>query len=372
MGFIKTLIKSVSDVKNSKEKEVRKMTKKIVILSLMAMLTIGLSLGDANAATQYTPIGTPVAVTATGTLTGSVTNMAMSIVSQSTGTPASNVSFATINSTDLTNSGEALAITGGTTDVDARIIVYTDNASYFSAPNNDPAIESGTGRPTGVDGAGMPGAMTPGYVAPLIWGLTSNADWAPNTNPTYGAFSIANLNAGIGCTYTTDLRHAYDFVTASLVAGINATLPVTTYTIDQIDTMTLYKTDTTAGPTNGASEGSIGFPKLVPTLFGESLWSTSNVSTRKLIREALYRNIATIAYGIRSPNPSDSAETGYYICQTPNLSTASGADNVRAKLAKYGAGATDAYLYVPIGADFTTKPAQEYTTAKLTVAMVKY
>lgn len=345
------------------------MIKKTLIVSALALLTIGLSLGQAFAAQQYTVIGSPVAVTATGTLSGSVISMTAVVVTQGTGAGATRVEFVSPAAT-VVNSGEALKITGGTADVDARIIIYTDNATYFTT-GHDPAVEASTGRPTGIDGAGMPGASDAGFVAALIFGITSAADFDPNTNPNYTGFSQANLDAGINCTYITDLRHAYDFVTQALVDGINARLPVTTYTKDQIDNLTLYRTDGTAGPANANDEGTVTFPELAPTLFGESLWSTASPSTRKLIREGLYRNIATVAYSIREPDPNITAEVGNYICQTAKMTTADPTDNVKARLARHGGGATDQYLYVPIGGVFTGKPWQAYTTTKLTVAMVK-
>lgn len=354
-------IEALSKKSIKKEVSTMKTLKLMMVVNIIFMLTVGFGMIDAQAAQQYTPIGTPVAVTASGTLSGSIVSLSMSVVTQGTGASVSAVSFS--SPAGLTNSTSALKITGGTNDVDARLIVYTDNTSYFST-GNDPAIDNVTGKPTGIDGAGMPGQTNVINVTPLLWGVTSNADFSPNTNPVY-SFASDLSNA----VYVTDLRHTYDFVTQKIVDAINTKL-VTTYTIDQIDTITLYRTDGTAGPANTASEGVGDVPKLVPTLFKESLWDSANTSSRRLIREALYRNIATIAYNIRTPDSKKTDETGSYICNVPNLLTAG--TSVRAKLAKYGTGTTDNYLYIPIAGDFSGQPAQIYSTAKLTVAMVKY
>ena len=349
------------------KKEVSTMIRKCLAITLVVLI------GTFNVvpAHAYTSLSTPVAVTASGTLSGTITNLSVSVVTQGTGATAPKVDFGT-TSAGVQNSGEALKISGGAGQVDSRIIVYTDNASYYTT-GNDPAIDATTGKPTGIDGAGMPGALSAPQVVPLIWGLTSNVDFAPNSNPAYtftGSLQAGTANS----VYVTDLRHTYDFVTQDLVDKINARLG-TTYTIAQIDTMTLYKTDGTA-VANTASEGVGDVPQLVPTFFGAvgadgNLWDSATPATRKLIREGLYKNIATIAYGIRTPDPSKSDETGYFMCQCPNLSTpANSSDNVRARLAKYGTGTTDAYLYVPVGGDFTGKPWQDYQTTKLTVGMV--
>ena len=368
MNFINALTKFISQVLNPTEKEVKKM-KKILIVTTLVLFTVVFGLVPANAApATYTVIGSTVSVTATGSLTGTVTNMSLGLIVQNGTTVPTKIDFGTATA-GVVNSGSALQVTGGTADVDSRIIIYTDNDSLFSTGHN-PSVESGTGKPTGLDGAGMPGTSEAAYVVPLLWGLTSGSDFDPNTNPAYTGFTASDLSGGTNCVYVTDLRHNYDFVTSQLVADINARLG-TTYTADEIDALALYYSDGSSGPTNTATEGAAGFPKLVPTLFKYSLYDSANTATHKVIREALYRNIATIAYSIRMPDPSKSDETGYYICNTAKLTTSSGSDNVRAKLAKQGTGTTDAYLYVPIGANFTGFPWQTYTTTKLTVAMVK-
>jgi len=162
MNFINALTKFVSQFTNPTKKEVSKM-KKLMIISAVVLLAIGLNVLPAMA---YTTIGgTAVSISASGTLSGSTITFSAAAVDQNTGlNSGGTISFPAPSSTDLTNSLRALKVTGGTNEVNARIIIYTDNANNTGSdvvPTIDPN--------TGVDGAGLVGRSNPGYAVPLVW-----------------------------------------------------------------------------------------------------------------------------------------------------------------------------------------------------------
>ena len=81
----------------------------------------------------------------------------------------------------------------------------------------------------------------------------------------------------------------------------------------------------------------------------------------------LYSSIATVMYSIRTGSGADAT---YYIGDVPKISTLSFADSITARLSKTDSSA-GGEMYIAIGGDFTGKPAQVYSTAKLTVAIVQ-
>ncbi len=362
--------KFVLPIETQMKKEAIKMVKKCLAITLAALIVIF----NVLPAQAYTEIGTPVYVTAMGTLSGSIVSMTAVVVAQATGTSLTQVDFT--SPSGVSDSADAIKISGGTNDLDARIIVYTDNqATYWpnraTVKTNDP-YWGADGKRTGMDGSGMPGATSAGYVAALFWGMNSNADFAPQTNTDY--LFDGNMNDGIGEVYMVDKGHTHSIITQATVDSVNARLG-TSYTIATLDALPLYD-GIGASVANTANEGSVNttFPSgtpLIPQQWNQDLYNSATVrNATTLVSEALYKNIATMAYSIRTPDPTKSDETGYYICNTPNLTTASGSDSVRARLAKTSA-ASDQYLYVYIGGNFSSLPAQTYTTTKLYVAMIK-
>ena len=367
MGFIKELKKFEVVFFKSKEKEVSKM-KKLIIVCSVALLVVGLNVMPAMA---YTPIGTAVSISASGSAAGSSITFSATVLDASTGavgTPAGAISFGTTSSTDLTNSGRVIKISGGTNEVDARIIIYTDNASNSTSPNKVTAIDPNTG----VDGAGLVGRTNAGYSVPLVWGIKSGSALDPNSNvayttdvAVYGAttpavtlFSKANLLAGLHCVYVVDKRHTQSF--------LPATVPLNWVpgTLTTLDAATLYKADGTAITPSTAQQTD----GLYPQLWSEDLYDTNVVATRKVISEALYKNIATVAFSIAPGGTTDSEN---YVCVVPKLTTPSGADNVKARLGLIGTAGTPGYIFVYIAGDFAGVPAQVYGTDKLTVEMVR-
>jgi len=362
--------KFVLPIETQTKKEAIKMIKKCLAVTLAALIVIF----NVLPAQAYTEISTPVYITATGTLSGSLVSMTAVVVAQATGGSLAQVDF--ISPSGVSDSADAIKISGGTNDLDARIIVYTDNqATYWpsraTVKTNDP-YWGADGKRTGMDGAGMPGATSAGYVAALFWGMNSGADFAPQTNTDY-VFD-GNLNDGIGEVYMVDKGHTHSIITQATVDAVNARLG-TSYTIATLDALPLYD-GIGASVANTANEGSVNttYPSgtpLIPQQWNQDLYNSATVrNATTLVSEALYKNIATVAYSIRTPDPLLSDETGYYICNTPKLTTALGSDSVRARLAKTSA-ASDQYLYVYIGGNFSGLPAQAYTTTKLYVAMIK-
>jgi len=352
MYFINALKKLGMQFLNSKEKEVNKMKTKIIALAVTVAVTL---LYTVTPAMAYTLIGTnAVSVSASGVLQGSTITFSGSVVDQSSGSnPSSSISFGTITTipTDLTNSGRAIKVTGGTNEAGARIIILTDNANNTASPNKAPTVNPDSG----VDGAGLVGQSDPGYTVPLMWGMKSAADNDPNSNIDYTSyFTKSNLNSGLHCVYIVDKRHTKSFCQNQ--------------TTDPLDTALMYRSD--GSPvSNPAKEGSKQ-ELMYPQFFGNDGTTDydlydSATAPKTVISQSLYKNIATLAFGI---GPGGS---GNYVCSVPKLSTSAYDDNVQASLGKIGTTGTDQYLYIYIAADFTTVPAQTYSTAKLIVEMVK-
>jgi len=321
-----------------------------MIANVIVMLAIGFNVVPAQA---YTPIGgSAVQITATGELVGATLTFSGIVVDQATGANSSSaIDFGTISS-GINDSGRALKITGGTNEVNARIIIYTDNDNNTYVPGVDPN--------TGVDGSGMVGETETGYVVPFIWGVKSAADYDPNQNVNY-AFD-GNLDDGIGEVFVVDKRH-----TRSFTDGRAFPLLENGWTETQLDTNNLYKADG-AVVTNGPSNDN-----LYPQLWDEDLYDKNPVtdSTAVVVSQALYKNIATVAYNIGAGiDDGVDDDTAYYVCNTANLTTTNTADFVKAKLGKIDTTAGE-YLYIYIGADFTGRPAQDYTTNQLYVQMVQ-
>lgn len=318
------------------------MIKRILIANIIVMLTIGF---NAIPALAYTELKTPVSVTATGTLTGTTATFTVDAVDQSTGANVSSqVSFGTSGTLAVEDSGRALKITGGTNKLNSRVILYTDNNSYFST-GHDPSVDL-LGNPTGIDGAGMPGQTEAAYVASMFWGVNTTYDAVtnptgddPNDNTNYVFSTVINADNSLtlnNANWIVDKRHTCSFTTK------NSTL----------DNNTLYTFGGTP-VTNTANDG------LYPQRWDEDLYNSATVHTETTrVSPALYGTIATVAFNV-SYNGTD------YLCNVPKLSTPAYDDNVVAKL-----GPTNSvYLYV--GADFRFKPAQKYETTKLNLAIVQ-
>ncbi len=361
MGFFNAVKKYVFGFTNFKEKEVSKMKKKIIAIAVVIAVTLAYTVAPAMA---YTVIGgTAVSITASGTIAGNT--VAFSAVVTDTAGAGSGSTIAFTSPSGKTNSGKLLKITGGTNLVGARIIIGTDNNALFADPNNDPRVNT-AGKYSGSDGSGMVGATVQGYIAALYWGASDT----PNTPAAY-TFGATNWS------WIVDKWHNHTFV-PTLADGV---------TIDpnyaSLDTASFYKVGSTTAETNLATEGSGAYKSLYPQYWDQDLYDKpSTDSSRKVfsivvggvpqtVGQALYKNIATVAYGIQTgSNTVLAGSDGYFICQVPKLSTTDASDYVLAKLAKTD-GTTGSYIYLAIGGDFTGLPAQAYSTPNLFVAMVQ-
>lgn len=317
------------------KKEAIKMIKKCLCIAL-TVLTVTLNVVPAQA---YTSLQTPVAISATGTLVGTTIAFSATVVAQGTGTPGSAIDFT--SPSGVTDSAEAIKVKGGTNQVNSRVIIYTENDLNTVLPNKAATVNPATG----VDGAGLVGQTDPAFSVPLFWGTTTGVNNDPNTNSNY-VFD-GNLNDGIGEVYIVDKRHTASFTTVG----------------SAVDNATLYRFDGTAyTPANVLNDG------LYPQLWEIDLYDSASVHTDTTrVSPSLYSTIATVMFGIIVGSGVDAT---YYIGNVPKISTVSTSDSITARLSKTDNSA-GGEMYIAIGGDFTGKPAQVYSTAKLTVAIVQ-
>lgn len=315
------------------KKEAIKMIKKCLCMAL-TVLTVTLNVVPAQA---YTNLQTPVTVSATGTLVGTTIAFSATLVAQGTGTAATTVDFTTPSG--ISDSGEAIKIKGGTNQVNSRVIVYTENNLNTVLPNKAPTIDPATG----IDGSGLVGQTDPVFSVPLFWGTTTGVNNDPNINPDY-VFD-GNLNDGIGEVYMVDRRHTASFTT------VGSTL----------DNASLWTFAGVPVP-NTLNDG------LYPQLWDLDIYNSPTVHTDATrVSPSLYSTIATVMFGIATGAGTDA---GYYIGNVPKISTVSTSDSITARLSKTD-GSAGGEMYIAIGGDFSGKPAQVYSTAKLTVAIVQ-
>lgn len=348
MNLLNALTKFVSQFTNPKEKEVSKMTKKILIVSVTLLAFLANVVPAAHAYT-YSTLATPVSVSATGIVSGNTIAFTVSSVLQGTGA-AGAIDFGT-SPVGFADSGEALKIKGGTNQVNNRLIIYTDNNTNTTLPNKAP-----TGDPaTGVDGSGLVGQTDPAQTVALFWGCDTTANNSPNTDVDY-AFGNPQVpvDGGSGnCTYIVDVRHTMSFT------AVNSTL-------DNAPLFTLAGTSVT----NTAGDG------LYPQLWDSDLYSSATVhTTATKVSPSLYSTIATVMFNIGPV--ATGTDNGFFVGTMPQIKTYDGipgsvksGDVITARLSKTDATA-GGELYLAIGGDFNGKPAQTYSTAKLFVALVQ-
>lgn len=315
------------------KKEAIKMIKKCLCMAL-TVLTVALNVVPAQA---YTNLQTPVTVSATGTLVGTTIAFSATLVAQGTGTAATTIDFTTPNG--ISDSGEAIKIKGGTNLVNSRVIIYTENDLNTVPPNKAATVNPATG----VDGAGLVGQTDPSFSVPLFWGTTTGVNNDPNTNPDY-VFD-GDLNDGIGEVFIVDKRHSASFTTVGSV----------------LDNASLWTFAGISVP-NTLNDG------LYPQLWELDLYNSATVHTDATrVSPSLYNTIATTMFGIATGGGSD---LGFYVGSVPKISTVSTSDSITARLSKTD-GTAGGEMYLAIGGDFSGKPAQVYSTAKLAVAIVQ-
>ena len=370
MKTINTGIKKMKFIDNVSKAIIKggaKMIRKYLIVGV-TLLTFLCSVLPAQAYTVLPTGSTGVTITATGTIGGNVVAMTGTVVDQGTAdlNPTTAITFPTPNAT-LTSSNRAIKLTAGTNQVGARIIIYTDNASYFPRKEQgvDPRYlyDNSTTPPTvlaasGVDGSGLVGQTISGYVAGLVLGIAD----APGSNA--AAYSAWGYAAGslTKATWLVDKGHEASFTAIG----------------SDIDKMAMYKPGSAVNENAALSRRSDAdawkTDGLYPQLWDVDLWDKPNVDPAsppvdaKIVSQALYKNIATIAYSF-GPGYKIDDTTDYsnnYVC---SVKTSAGADLV-IPLSKLVPAGTDKYLYINIGGVFAGLPAQTYTTAKLQVMFV--
>ena len=305
------------------------------------MLSIGFNVLPAYA---YRTLDSGITITAIGTLSGVTLTFSAQAVDQGTdANPSSTITFP--SPSGISDSGRALKITGGTNEVDARIMIYTDNDNS-TTPHEVPTVDPGTG----ADGAGLVGQDVPGFVAGLFWGVSGGADYAPNTNQDYGF--DGNVDDGLGEVWVVDKRHTHTYTTSAALDDGALYLTNGTLYVDPNDEEAPFASNV---PDDG----------LYPQLWDTDLWDSDNVATRNLVSPALYKTIATVAYSVGEGSGGDS---DYYVCQVGDIHTADLTDSVLVKLSKIDDSAKE-YLYVYLGGDFTGRPAQAYSTNQLNLEM---
>ncbi len=357
MDFIKVLIKSVLEVKNFKEKGVSKMTKKMIAVAVVMAVTLAYTVAPVMAYTVI-PTTSVQTITATGTIAGNTVAFAAVVTDTAGAGSGSTVTFT--SPSGKTNSGALLNITGGTNLAGARVIIYTDNDLLFTDKANDPRAKyTGTGGtidPTkdysGSDGSGMVGAVVKGYIASLYWGASNT----PNTPAAY-TFAYDTNGNPTNASWVVDKWHKRTYVPVSDATGL--------------DTMSLYQPASNVAESNVANEGTGTYKALYPQYWDVDLYDKPASDTSRKVAtaaQALYKNIATVAYSIQAVTTGTDA--GYYDCQMPKFSTSDTSDYVTARLGKVS-GTNDAFIYLAIGGDFTGLPAQTYSTGNFCVAMVQ-
>lgn len=253
-----------------------------------------------------------VSVTASGVTES--TTFSVAVVAQGTADTPATLGFGT-GGNAFRDSGEALKVTVSTNLAANRVIVYTDNLSGTANPQAqiDTAL--------GIDGGGLVGVTDRTQIVPLLWVVK-------DTNVDHG-FTTAAI--GDDEIFVTDLAHVATFTT------VNSTL----------DNQAMKRCADNVSVTNATGNG------LYPQFFGgpgQNADLCDQASGVKIAAaEELSKNIAVVAFSFLG-------ETG----TAPDLSTPSPADSIT----------VTSPIYLPMGANFTTAPAQDYATSTLTVELV--
>lgn len=342
----------------SSKKEVSKMKtlKKTLIVGITLLSFLANVVPVAHA---YTPLKTPVTISASGTLGGVTIAFSADEVAQGTGTALSAIAFT--SPAGIADSGAAIKIKGGTNEVNSRVIIYTENNLNTAAPEKAPTVDPATG----IDGGGMVGRTEPGYCVSLFWGADTTANNSPNTNVDYVFGNPQTpVEGGSGnCTFIVDKRHTHSFTGTSNAPYASNPAPFNTAV--GMDSNAMY---TLAGAVVANPASAAGKPGLYPQAWDQDYYDKINTDpSRKVVSPALYKTIATVMFGISTGADTDA---GYYIGNMGQLRTLATDDSITARLSKTD-GTVGGELYIAIGGDFNGKPAQTYSTAKLNVAIVQ-
>jgi len=282
-----------------------------------------------------------VSVTASGVTDTSVLQP-LQVVQQGTADVAGTLTFG-VGGNNFRDSGVALKVDGASNAAANRLIIYTNNLSATASPQA--ALDTGLGN----DGGGLVGVTDRSKIVPLLWVIKdTNVDHV-FTSATIGDDEI----------YITDRAHVATYVDAVL-AGASAAEK------QKLDTLAMKRCDDGTAVPNPDNAGTALDPERYPQFFGSpgivnsDLCSASavavtingttiNPNAEIPFAKELSKNIAVVAFNCIGT-----------ACTAPDLSTPSPLDTISVTLP----------VYLPIGGDFRTAPAQDYATSTLTVDLV--
>lgn len=267
------------------------------------------------------------------------TTFTTAVVTQGTADPgtAATLTFGPGGNT-FRDSGEAIRVDVNTNTAGNKVIIYTDNLAGTAVPQAQ--INTGTG----IDGGGLVGVTDKTQTVPLLWVVK-------DTNTPDFVFTTATI--GDDETFIVDRAHVRTFVQVVPGQVKNGTL----------DNMLLKTCDPLATPpipvTNIANDG------LYTQYFGavgQNLDVCSNEVAAVVINgvtinpgapvpfaQELVKNISVVAFGFLGTSGTVTIPGA-----TPPNNTAT----------------VTSPIFLPIGGDFRTAPAQDYATSTLTVELI--
>jgi len=282
-----------------------------------------------------------VSVTASGVTDNSVLQP-IQVVQQGTADVAGTLTFGAGGNT-FRDSGVALKVDGSSNAAANRLIIYTNNLSGGAIPQA--ALDTSLGN----DGGGLVGVTDKSKIVPLLWVIK-------DTNVDH-VFTSATI--GDDEVYVTDRAHVATYVDAVL-AGQPASEK------QKLDTLAMKRCDNGTPVANPDNAGTSADPERYPQFFGSPGIADSDLCSAAAspvtiagttinpndvipFAKELSNNIAVVAFNCLGT-----------ACTAPDLSTPSPLDTISVTLP----------VYLPIGADFRSAPAQNYATNTLTVELV--
>ncbi len=253
-----------------------------------------------------------ISVTASGVTES--TTFSTAIVLQGTADTPATLSFGAGGNT-FRDSGEAIRVNVNTNLAANRVIVYTDNLNAAAVPQA--ALNTALGN----DGGGLVGVTDRSQIVPMLWTVE-------DTNVDH-VFTTAII--GDDEIFITDRAHVATYTTAG----------------SALDNQAMKRCADLVSVPNTTGDG------LYPQFFGgpavnqDLCDQTSGLPIPQA--QELSKNIAVVAFSFLGG-----------IGTAPNLLTPSPADSI----------AVTSPIYLPVGANFSTAPAQDYATSTLTVELV--
>lgn len=289
---------------------------------LVVALIVGLSFGES--AWAYTSKGKVTIGETAGSVTASdALTTALVVQGSATDAAAAALDFGA-GAAGVRDSDESIKVTYDSNSASTRMIIYTDNKN-----NADPVKDSTVDASKGVDSGGLVGQLDTAQVVALLWAPTD-----ANTNYAFDGAKINGTGAGASKT-VSDKDHVATFTT------VGSTL----------DNQAMVRCRDGVAVTNTANDG------LYPQNFGavgvnSDLCDAAATST--VVSQELSKNFAVIGFSLAGTK-----------IQVVDWIDADGDTNTSEVLE------LTSPIYVPIGGDFTGKPAQDYKTNTLTVELVQ-